>query len=150
MTDWTSERVAALPVERVKVLRANALKLGNNAVMKLCDAEIARRAPAREKTSRIKTPPESRDDQIVAGFHFVCDRGKGVTANVDGSVWTGTWVVDQVHAERGERIGAYVALHATKAEPSYLQGIIKAGVKPHASGNILKVGPPKSNLVSIF
>ena len=35
------------------------------------------------------------------------------------------WAVDQAHAERGERIGAYVTLHATKAEPSYLQGIIK-------------------------
>ncbi len=125
MADWTFERIAELSIEQVKSLRANALKRTENAVVELCDAEMARRKPAREKPSTMKVLSESQDRQVVIGFHFVCDRGKGVTTNVDGSVWTGTWVVDKVHADQGERIGAYVALHATKAEPSYLQGIIK-------------------------
>jgi hypothetical protein len=90
MTDWTPERIAGLPIEGVKVLRENARKLGNNAVVSLCDADIARRAPVRSKSGRFKVTSESRHNKVVAGFHFVCDRGKGVTANPDGTVWTGT------------------------------------------------------------
>jgi hypothetical protein len=125
MADWTPERIAELPVKSVKVLRENARKQGNSAVVDLCDADMARRAPVRNKLPPVKVIPESRHNRVVIGFHFVCDRGKGVTANSDGTMWTGTWVVDQIHAERAEKIHAYVALHATKAEPSYLQGIIK-------------------------
>jgi hypothetical protein len=126
MVAWTPERIAELSIEGVKNLRENAKKLANNAVVDLCDAEIARRAPTHTKLPRAKAAPESRHAQVVAGFHFVCDKGKGVENNPDGTIWTGTWVVDQLHAERGEKIGAYVALHATKADPSYLQGIIRA------------------------
>jgi hypothetical protein len=125
MDDWTSERVAKLPIEQVKSLRENARRRGENAVVELCNTEIDRRKLVRERPSRTRPSSESRDGQIVIGFHFVCDKGKGVTADVDGRVWTGTWVVDKIHAEKGVRIGAYVALHATKAEPSYLQGIIE-------------------------
>jgi hypothetical protein len=68
---------------------------------------------------------QARSNQVVVGFHFVCDRGKGLESNSDGTIWTGTWVVDSAHAERAARIQAYVALHSSKAEPSYLQGIVK-------------------------
>ena len=33
--------------------------------------------------------------RVVIGFHFVCPGEKGVTPNGDGTVWTGTWVVDR-------------------------------------------------------
>lgn len=125
MDDWTPERIAGLRIESVKILRENARKRGNNEVVDLCDADIARRAPIRNKSPRVKTTAETHDDQVVVGFHFVCDREKGVTTNPNGTIWTGTWVVDQVHVERAERIRAYVALHQTKAEPSYLQGTVK-------------------------
>jgi len=105
-TDWTSERIATLSIEQVGRLRENALRLGKEAVVELCDAEIDRRKPVRERPSRTRVPSESRDGQIVIGFHFVCDKGKGVTADLDGRVWTGTWVVDKAHAEKGQRAGA--------------------------------------------
>jgi hypothetical protein len=77
-----------------------------------------RREPARKVWGVARSSP-------VVGFHFVCPQETGVTHNSDSTVWTGTWVVDARHAERGARIGAYVALHTTKSEPSYLQGTIK-------------------------
>ena len=49
-----------------------------------------------------------------------------MSENSDGTFWSGTWVVDKQHADRGMSIGAYVALHKTKSEPSYRQGTIKA------------------------
>jgi len=48
-----------------------------------------------------------------------------LTRNSDGTVWTGTWVVDKIHAERAAKIGAYVAPHTAKSELSYLQGVVK-------------------------
>jgi hypothetical protein len=126
MVDWTAERIADLPTDGVKNLRENASRLGEISVLTLCDAELARRAPSREKPARVtKVTAEARDGQGVVGFHFVCPQGKGVTRNSDGTVWTGTWVVDKIHAERAARIGAYVALHTAKSEPSYLQGVVK-------------------------
>lgn len=126
MVDWTIERIAALPTEGVKNLRENASRLGEISVLTLCDAELSRRAPNREKATRVThVTREVRDGQVVVGFHFVCAQEKGVTRNSDGTVWTGTWVVDKIHAERAARIGAYVALHTAKSEPSYLQGVVK-------------------------
>jgi hypothetical protein len=126
MIKWTAERIADLPTEGVKNLRENARRLGEISVVTWCDAELSRRAPSHEKASRItKAAAESRHGQVVIGFHFVCPQGEGVTKNSQGTVWTGTWVVDKTHAERAAKIGAYVALHTTKSELSYLQGIVK-------------------------
>jgi hypothetical protein len=141
---WTPERIAELSIEDVKKLRENAKKLASSQVVDLCDADIARRAPLRSKLPPTRATSESRFGQVVAGFHFVCDKGKGVSNNPDGTIWTGTWVVDQAHAERGEKIAAYVALHTTKAEPSYLQGIIRGWRKTmreqqYAEGRPVKI-----------
>jgi hypothetical protein len=126
MIEWTAERIAALPTEGVKNLRENARRLGEISVLTWCDAELSRRAPNREKATRVTNlPREDRDSQVVVGFHFVCPEEKGVIRNSDGTVWTGTWVVGKIHAERAARIGAYVALHMAKSELSYLQGVVK-------------------------
>lgn len=34
-------------------------------------------------------------------------------------------MVNRNHAERAVKIGAYIALHVAKSEPSYLQGIVR-------------------------
>jgi hypothetical protein len=64
----------------------------------------------------------------VVGFHFVCDKGKGVTTNLDGTIWAGTWVVAQVHAERAEKIG--LTWHCIRRRRSRLtfRASSKAGV----------------------
>lgn len=125
MVDWTRERIESLTTDQVKTLRANAVRLGDNAVTILCDEVILSRAPRRERSSGPRSVPPSHVGEIVGGFHFVCPDEKGVTRNGDGTVWTGTWVVDPEHAERGSKNGAYVALHTAKSELSYLQGTIK-------------------------
>jgi hypothetical protein len=125
MVDWTRERISELSLEDVKSLRENATRRGETAIIERCDAELAARAPVRQKSPRVKGPRESHRGQVVIGYHFVCPREKGVTTNPDGTIWTGTWVVDKKWAERSSKIGAYVALHATKSEVSYLHGIIK-------------------------
>lgn len=126
MIDWIAERIAALSTEGVKNLRENAERLGETSVLTLCDAELSRRVPNREKAPRVtNVTTEDRHGQVVVGFHFVCPQEKGVTRNSDGTIWTGTWVVDKRHAERAVRIGAYVALHTGKSELSYLQGVVK-------------------------
>ncbi len=42
----------------------------------------------------------------------------------DGTFWSGIWIVARVHSERAPKVGAYLALHETKTEPSYRQGLI--------------------------
>ena len=125
MIDWPRERIAGLPLEGVKTLRENAARRGETEVIERCDAELAARAPVRKKSPRVNGPQSPHRGEVVIGYHFVCPREKGVTTNPDGTIWTGTWVVDKEVAEPSSRIGAYVALHAAKSEASYLQGIIK-------------------------
>lgn len=122
---WTSERIAALALSQLRTLRANASERGAASVMLLCDADLARRALIDKSSPPSARPIERACDYVVIGFHFVCANEKGVTRNPDGSVWTGTWVVSELHARRASKIGAYIALHTSRSEPSYLQGVIK-------------------------
>jgi len=120
---WTAEKIAALSKKEIESLLENA-KTRAPDVAVLCSAELDNRKPERSKVSRTPGFRHGSDEQVI-GFHFVCDRGQGVKKNDDGTLWTGTWVVAEVHAARAAKISAYVALHESKAEPSYLQGVIK-------------------------
>jgi hypothetical protein len=120
---WSAERVAALALNDVKNLRVNALQKGNKELIALCDAELANRKPPKPPTT--KDPSLSRGDQYVCGYHFVCPQERGVIRNEDGTLWTGTWVVDKSNVEKSRMYGAYVALHVTKSDPSYIQGRLK-------------------------
>jgi len=135
---WTADRLAAFSIEQVKVLRENAVRLGDDAVALLCNEAIAKRTSTR-KVPRGVTPSAPGKGQVVIGFHFVCLGNKCVTINEDDSLWTGTWVVDQRHAEIGSKIGAYVALHTAKSEPSYLQGTIKDWREARREGQAVKI-----------
>ncbi len=117
--NWV-ERISKMSREEIKALQANAQRLGATEVLDLCKTALT---PAR--SGNPKHVGVHNRGRPVIGFHFVCPTETAVTKNLDGTVWTGTWVVDQKHAERGARIGAYVALHTTKSQPSYLQGTIK-------------------------
>lgn len=117
MKQWDSARIATLSSDEIKNLRKNAETRKENHVVTLCDEELKAR-----KRSKIMQP---RSDEPVCGFHFVCENERGVTRNLDGTIWSGTWVVDKRHAEHGVEISAYVALHKSRSEKSYLQGLIK-------------------------
>ncbi|HTM72344.1 MAG TPA: hypothetical protein VL198_03865 [Pseudolabrys sp.] len=118
MIDWTADRIASLDTEGVMTLRQNADRLGVTPLVELCDADLARRSPA----PKLARGP--RHDQVVVGFHFVCPKKHKVTKNDDGTMTSGTWAVAAYHAERAKKIGAYIALHEKKSDPSYLQGKI--------------------------
>jgi len=117
---WTSDKLANEPLETVKLLRERAIAKANIELLVLCDNEIARRLPPKGPASQL-----DRKGQPVRGFHFVCKRDRGVVHNPDGTLWSGSWVVAKEHAERAERNNAYLALHESKSEQSYLQGIVK-------------------------
>lgn len=123
MTDWNAEKIAALPTEQVKSLRENATKLQHQSIVALCEAELKSRKPV--KPSKAATSYGSRSGQYVSEFHFVCPDELGVSTNPDGTKWTGTWVVAQDNAKAAEKYGSLVALHSSKSEFSYLQGIIR-------------------------
>ena len=65
-----------------------------------------------------------RGGSVVIGFHFVCGNEKGVTRNSDGTAWMRTWAVAERHAEWALKISSYVALHSSRSQLSYLQGVI--------------------------
>lgn len=123
MVGWSKDKIAALSNAEIKSLRENAGQKGRQDIIDICDEELTRRRPVRTKKTIGTT--EDRKGQYVCEFHFVCPSELGITQNQDGTSWTGTWVVAERYAELGERYGAVVALHISKAESSYLQGVIK-------------------------
>jgi hypothetical protein len=72
---------------------------------------------------------EDRTGYYVSEFHFVCPNELGVTRHVDGLIRSGTWVVAEANVELARRHGSTIALHASRADFSYLQGTIKAWEK---------------------
>jgi hypothetical protein len=123
---WTAEKIAAKSNDEIKILRENAIKHGAHDVLTLCDEELLKRVPP-PKSARTVQSKRNRRNTPVIGYHFVCrPEEKGVTRNSDGTAWSGTWVVSETQVEKSLSVGAYVALHLSHAEPSYLHGNIKA------------------------
>jgi hypothetical protein len=123
MAPWSRERIGKLPNEEVESLRKNAERLGDTEIVQLCREEQIRRKPVRVKEAGGII---DHDGQYVCEFHFVCPRELGIIRNQDGTIWTGTWVVADEHAENAITHGAIVSLHVSRGEPSYLQGGILA------------------------
>jgi hypothetical protein len=123
---WTAEKIAAKSDDEIKTLRENAIKYGAQDVLSLCDEELTRRRPPRVRQPTSERPHENRDGYYVSEFHFVCPNELGVARQADGLIRSGTWVVSEANVALALRYGSTVALHASKAEASYLQGTIKA------------------------
>ncbi len=141
MIDWSGERVAKLTLEQIKALRTNASQQGNDGVVALCDAEIEARKPGKSSTTVVDL---HKSNQFVCGYHFVCPHERGVVRNGDGTLWSGTWVVDKSNVETSIKYGAYVALHVEKSEPSYIQGKLKdwrraKRVHQYSDGQLVKI-----------
>lgn len=123
---WTSELIAKKSDKDIKIVRENAAKKEAHDVVALCDAELLKRIPVSRKSAG-QNQSKKRQSDVVVGYHFVCrPEEKGVSRNADGTAWSGTWVVAAANAEKSLKAGAYVALHLSHAEPSYLKGTIKA------------------------
>jgi hypothetical protein len=121
---WTKEKIENLADNQIEALRENGAKRHRQDIVELCDQEIARRKPTRAK----KVPNQgnvNHSGQYVSEFHFICPTELGISRNPDGTIWTGTWVVAEEHAEKAVDHGALVSLHLSKTELSYMQGVIK-------------------------
>jgi hypothetical protein len=121
---WTAEKIAELDSARLKTLRENASQKGAVELVALCDQEIDSRGLKGRSDRTSAGKPEIGD--IVTEFHFVCRADRGVILNQDGTFWSTSWVAAEDVVKKSIRFGAKLALHNSKAEPSYRQGIIKA------------------------
>jgi hypothetical protein len=120
---WTKETLAKKAIQEIKTVRENAIKQGAKDVEALCDEVLSGLAPPKTASQAKGSQPKGP----VIGYHLVCrPEEKGLTRDPDGTVWSGTWVVAEKQAERSMKAGAYVALHTSHSEPSYLHGIITA------------------------
>jgi len=105
----------------LRTLRENAARQGAGDLVEICDRELESRKPA------AKTPREQDNhsgNSYVSEYHFVCAKDRGVASDTAGRFWSGSWVVAETNVQRSIEYGAHLALHETKAEPSYRQGRI--------------------------
>lgn len=125
MVQWTIEQIARLSNDQIGILRENAERFAQLEIIDLCVEELSRRKSIRaaKKTVNVKN---DRRGHYVSELHFVCPSELGITRNRDGTIWTGTWVVAEEHAERAVKFGSSISLHSSRAELSYLQGKVKA------------------------
>jgi hypothetical protein len=54
--------------------------------------------------------------------------------------WTGIWAVSEAHWAPALAVGAYVALHESKAELSYRQGLLKGWRREARHGKAIPSG----------
>ena len=118
--EWTAEKLAALNDKDLKTLHERAVQRNAQQLKLLCETETARRKPP-----KVTVPNERKAGQYVSEFHFVCPNESEVKMEPSGFIRTGTWVVAEAHAVAATKFGSLIALHVTKAEPSYMQGTIK-------------------------
>ncbi|HEY1154330.1 MAG TPA: hypothetical protein VGE73_10795 [Pseudolabrys sp.] len=151
---WTSEKISERTEKEIAIIRENAVRLKAAEIVLMCDSELESRA-SRKKTKAKKKPIENDSTRTAIGYHFVCrPQGNGVVVNDDGTVWSGTWVVAESQAEKSLRAGAYVALHLSHAEPSYLKGQIlgfrrSPRAKRYAEGQEVKTREGTDFLLSL-
>jgi hypothetical protein len=120
---WTAEKLSALDLPKLKNVQENALRNGASDLVDMCALEIASRKKSQSRVSGSSARVETGD--IVTEYHFVCRNDRGVTFNADGTFWSTSWVVAEDVIKRSLSFGARFALHNSKLEPSYRQGLIK-------------------------
>jgi hypothetical protein len=120
---WTAEKLSALESARLKTVKDNAVRHGVDELVAMCDFELDSRKSTIKRSPKSSMKTEKGD--VVTEYHFVCRNDRGVTFNSDGTFWSASWVAAEDVVEKSIRYGARLALHNSKLEPSYRQGIIK-------------------------
>ena len=120
---YTPEKLALKSREEVETIRKNAARLGAMDLVEMCDRDLASRSPAKSKKNK-ETHPKHSETDVVTGYHFVCERDRGVIQIGGGRFWTGSWVVAEINVRNSLKYRAYLALHESKSEASYRQGQI--------------------------
>jgi hypothetical protein len=120
---WAPEKLALLSRADVETARKNALRLDVEDLVRMCELDLEKRAPLKTKRAKQVQPKDSPSD-FVGGYHFVCERDRGVTLIGDGRFWSGSWVVSEANVRKSLQYVAYLALLETKSDVSYRQGQI--------------------------
>lgn len=110
---WSIEKVQNLDTERVKSLRANALRLGEDEVASLCDQVLVERKVIKSKPNR-----------HIAELHYHCPSRLNLTQVADGRFRSGNWVIAEQHCDSVVKNGAILALHENRSSKSFFQGRI--------------------------
>jgi hypothetical protein len=118
---WTPEKLAAANPKTLDTIHKNAVRLGANELVEMCVNEIDARASKKRSQG---TQARHSENSVVTGYHFVCQRDRGVVPADAGRFWTGSWVVAEANVRTSVKYGAYLALHETKSDTSYRQGQI--------------------------
>jgi len=121
--NYTPKKLALESRQNVDTIRKNAARLGAIDLVEMCDRDLASRPSTKSKRNHEIHPKHSETD-VVTGYHFVCERDRGVTQIGDGRFWSGSWVVAEVNVKNSLKYGAYLALHESKSDASYRQGQI--------------------------
>lgn len=120
---WTAEKLALQDRKAVELIKSRALGHRISDLVALCDQDLASRPSPQKKRVSVKQSSHSATD-VVIGYHFVCEQGRGVTEIGEGRFWSGSWVVAESNVQKSIESGAYLALHEAKSEVSYRQGSI--------------------------
>jgi hypothetical protein len=115
--NWTFEKLTSLSPQHLDVLRQNAQSRGETELAYQCLALQESRKKRPDQTAKKILSP-------VVGFHFVCQDDYEVQLLQDGKFWSGVWAVDQTHCRPAKQLRGYVALHQSKRNVSYRQGLI--------------------------
>ena len=118
MPNYSPEKIASMTSEDIQTLLSNAERLDAQDVAELCRVELEKRSPKKAR----RLGPRSKGH--VAGYHFVCSDDQGVTVDAANRFRSKSWVVAEHNVVESISHGAYLALHESKSEPSYRQGII--------------------------
>jgi hypothetical protein len=110
----TEEKLKTWSDSELKIVRDRAASQGVNDLANTINEILEDRAQLKTRKS----------GQKVVEFHFVCKDEKNLTSVPGGQFRSGNWVVSEEHCDPAVRIGAKVALHREKSEPSYFQGTI--------------------------
>lgn len=122
--NWTPEKLQERTRAEIEDLRARAVRLGAADLVSMCDGELERRPLRAIKPLAKTSTAKKHEGRVVLGYHFVCSQGRGVSEEVEGKFWSGSWVVAEQNVIESIARGAYVALHESKAAASYRQGKI--------------------------
>jgi hypothetical protein len=120
---YTPEKLALESREALARIRKNAVRLDANDLVELCDSELKARGPQKPKRVPRNQAQHSNTD-VVTGYHFVCQRDRGVTPIENNQFWSGSWVVAEANVRTSIKYDAYLALHEAKSDVSYRQGRI--------------------------
>jgi hypothetical protein len=119
---WTAEKLATQDRKAVELIRDRAAKHGATDLVELCEHDLAQRSKKSLRATSIATRHLAND--VVTGYHFVCERERGVTEAGTGRFWSGSWIVAEANVPKSIQVDAYLALHESKKERSYRQGRI--------------------------